>query len=273
MPFIDDASLTYLLKFVREASGVELTAEKAYLAEYRLRPIATAERVDDLQQLCRRLVDPKEAPLRQKVLDAMTTHETLFFRDPAVFVRIKKILEAWGAEKSGAARRLRIWSAACSTGQEAYSIAMLLRETIPDISSWDVKILGTDIAVEPLAAAEDGLYAQLHVNRGLPTNYLLKYFTQEAKGWRVSGELKRLVEFRHASLLEPAPRGGPFDLVLCRNVMIYFNEATSRRVLSRLREALYAGGYLILGGSENLLSREDGFSPGLDGQPSVYKAV
>lgn len=273
MPFIDDASLTYLLRFVRESSGVELTLEKAYLAEYRLRPIATAENMGDLQQLCRRLADPKEAPLRQKVLDAMTTHETLFFRDPLVFARIKKIMQSWAAEKSGAARRLRIWSAACSTGQEAYSIAMLLRETIPDCASWDIRILGTDIAAEPLIAAEDGLYAQLHVNRGLPTNFLMKYFTQEPKGWRVAADLKRLVEFRKGSLLEPPPRGGPFDLVLCRNVMIYFNEATSRQVLGRLREALYAGGYLILGGSENLLSRDAGFSPGLDGQPSVYRAV
>lgn len=273
MSFIDDASLTYLLRFVREASGVELTPEKAYLAEYRLRPIATEENMGDLQQLCRRLADPKEAPLRQKVLDAMTTHETLFFRDPLVFARIKKILQSWVAERSGASRRLRIWSAACSTGQEAYSMAMLLRETIPDISFWDIKILGTDIAAEPLKAAEDGVYAQLHVNRGLPTNYLMKYFTQEAKGWQVSGDLKRLVEFRKASLLELPPQGGPFDLVLCRNVMIYFNADTSRQVLARLREALHAGGYLILGGSENLQNRETGFSAGLDGQPCVYKAV
>jgi chemotaxis protein methyltransferase CheR len=275
MPFIDDESLTKVLAFVKTASGVEMTPEKAYLAEFRLRPIAKAQNMEDLSQLWKRLGDPKELVLRQQVIDAMTTHETLFFRDPAVFARIKKILEALVVAKNaaGGKRRLRVWSAACSTGQEAYSIAILLRETIPDLDDWDARILGTDIAAEPLETCESGLYPLLHINRGLPVSYLVKYFTQEPTGWRVKPALKKLATFRKESLFGEVPIGAPFDIVLCRNVLIYFSDADSKAVLARMRLALMTGGHLILGGSENLLGREAGFSAGVDGLPSVYKAV
>ena len=275
MTFIDAASLTKVLAFVKDASGVELSGEKAYLAEFRLKPVAAAAKLQDLNELWQKIANPRETELRQQVIDAMTTHETLFFRDPSVFARIRKALEVIATEKNalGGKRRLRIWSAACSTGQEAYSIAILLRETIPDIDQWDARILGTDIAAEPLAFAEKGLYPFLQVNRGLPVGYLVKYFHQEPTGWSVGPALRKLATFRRETLFGEPPIGFPFDMVLCRNVLIYFNEEDSRKVLARVRSALTTGGYLVLGGSENLLGRDKGFSPGIDGLPSLYRAV
>lgn len=271
MSNVDTASMQDIIRFVRESCGVHLTEAKAYLVEYRLKPVMSSEGIDTLPMLCGLLRRPEREELRRRVLDAMTTHETLFFRDPPVFAWLRDHLSSLACSRPS--RRLRIWCAACSTGQEPYSVAMLLRECIPGLESWDARIVATDVAESTLETARAGHFSTLQINRGLPTRMHLRWFDPDGAGWRVKPEVRSLVDFQRSNLLRETPLGGPFDLVLCRNVLIYFDQQTVAMVLARLRAALAADGVLVLGAGENVLVSPEGFRTAEGSESGIFHAA
>ena len=199
--------------------------------------------------------------LHQKVVEAMTTNETLFFRDARAFDMLaRSILPALIAERS-AQRSLNIWCAACSSGQEPYSVAMLLREHRPSLEGWRIAITASDISRDMIARAHAGRYSRLEVNRGLPAALLVKYFEQHGPAWEIRPEIRRMVGFREINLIHDWPNLRDIHLVLMRNVLIYFDRATKKRILERIARLLDPRGYLILGGSETTINIDDSFEP------------
>lgn len=267
--FVDPAGAAYIIRFVREATGVVLTPDKAYLIEARLRPVADAVGATSLAGLVTRMLGTEGEDIRQRVIEAMTTHETSFFRDASVFVSLREIL-TFRFRRDKPQKSLRIWSAACSTGQEPYSIAVLTNEVFRGLG-WDVSIVGTDIAPEVVLRAKAATYNRQEVNRGLPMPFLTRYFTQNRFTWKAKPDLTDRTRFEVSNLLEETPPGGPFDIILCRNVLIYYDDPTSRKVLARLHAALATKGVLVLGGTENLIGRESGFTALERRVPGVYE--
>lgn len=251
-----EADFDYLRRFLKARSGLDLGPSKRYLAETRLLPICRERGYGSPAVLLRELRREPEGDLARVVVDAMATNETSFFRDRAPFDALRETVLPGLLEARGGSRRLRVWSAACSTGQEPYSLAMLLDDMAPALAGWQVSILATDISGAAVERAGAGLYSQLEVQRGLPIGYLLRHFTQEAGGWRISAALRAAVEFRRVNLLDDLRRLGRFDLVLCRNLMIYLDGPTKADVMARLTAALAPGGRLCLGAAESGLGHE-----------------
>lgn len=220
-------------------------------------PVLEQEKLASLNELCHRLRNQPSEPLRRKVVECMTTHETLFFRDPAVFDALRsELIPSLVRERQGT-RTLRIWSAACWSGQEPYSLAMLLLEA--GLAGWNLQILGTDLSYQILDRARSGQYLQIEVNRGLPAQLLVKYFQRTGRQWQIKEEVRRMVRFTPFDLRQPMNTLGPFDLVLCRNVLIYFELETRRRILTNLRTTIVPGGYLLLGSSETTFNLDESF--------------
>ena len=235
---------------VKLRSGLALGPEKAYLVETRLAALASRLGVRDYTALIPRL--RTDRALQDEVVEALTTNETLFFRDAKPFEHLRiRGLPRLHAERA-AGLPLRIWSAAASTGQEAYSVAMLVSEMGPALKGRPVQILGTDIARATLARARAGSYTQFEVQRGLPARMLVKYFTKEADGWRLIRPIRDMAEFREWNLLSDPSSLGRFDVIFCRNVLIYFDAPTKARVLDMLASRLTTGGLLYLGGAETI---------------------
>ncbi|WP_375458096.1 CheR family methyltransferase [uncultured Enterovirga sp.] len=252
----------FLRRFLRERSGLDLQVERRYLAESRLRPVWRAAGLDSAGALIGRLMQREDGALSQAVLDAMATHETMFFRDRATFETLKSVVLPRLVAARGRVRRLRIWSAAASTGQEAYSVAMLLADLpAPGLSGWQVTILGTDLSEAVLARARTGTYSQFEVQRGLPIRSLLQHFTQGSEGWTVSPALRRAVEFRTFNILDDMRPLGRFDLVLCRNLLIYLDGPTKARLLAKLAGVLAPDGVLCLGATETPHGLSGAFIP------------
>ena len=249
----------YVRQLVRAESAMTLDAGKEYLVESRLAPLARQEGFPSYLHLVKRLRAGPVGPLHRRVVEAMTNTETSFFRDAGAFGMIaRSILPALMAERS-AARSLHIWCAACSTGQEPYSLAMLLRECRPAIEGWDVRIIATDMSRDVLARARAGRYTQFEVNRGLPAHCLVKYFTQHGTEWELRPDIRRMVEFREMNLIHPWAQLPPMHLILMRNVLIYFDVATRKTILQRVDRVLDPGGYLVLGGAETTTNLDDSF--------------
>ena len=267
MAFVDPQSMVTLFEFLKRETGVSLTIEKAYLVESRLKPLLADHGIESLKGLCDIL--PSRVDLRSKVLQAMTTHETLFFRDDTVYKALAKIFTE-DLPALCPTRRLRIWSAACSTGQEPYSLSMHLMESLPDAARWDIKIVATDVADESLAFASEGVYGLHEINRGLPTAFCMKYFVQEGRRWKVVDALRSLIRFEKGNLFKEPPEGGPFDMIFCRNVLIYFEHEDCLKVLKNLHGSLASRGLLILGATENLLNRSKGYEPHASRVPGIY---
>jgi chemotaxis protein methyltransferase CheR len=204
------------------------------------------------------------------VVEAMTTNETYFFRDPAHYEAIRTVLLARLKEDRRDTKKLRFWSAAASTGQEAYSLAMLLLET--GFADWNVQILGTDFSSQVLERARSGKYQQIEVNRGLPAARLIKYFTRSGVDWQLSEAVRRLAHFETIDLRKSMRALGPFDLVFCRNVMIYFDPETKKKILKELHGTLFRGGWLLLGGAETAFGVEEFFERQTVGNAIVYIA-
>lgn len=246
-------TFTFVSTLVRRESAIQLGPGKEYLIESRLLPLAREagiHGVNAVDQFVRRLRQQPERGHLVRVVEALTTNETSWFRDGAPFTALRDtVLPEVRRANPG---QLRIWSAACSTGQEPYSIAMTLLEA----GEQRFSILATDLSNEVLARAEEGLYSQLEVNRGLPASMLVRYFCRAGAGWRVNAHPRALVSFRQHNLLEPPPGDGPFDIVFLRNVLIYFDAATKRDVLARLRRVVRPGGYLVLGAAESTLGMD-----------------
>ncbi|MBI5838268.1 MAG: protein-glutamate O-methyltransferase CheR [Candidatus Eisenbacteria bacterium] len=221
------------------------------LLEARLAPVMESARLATGHELLRALVGPRSELLRERVLDRVTTHETSFFRDRGPFDALRDRVFPELAVRLGRARPIRVWCAACSTGQEPYSVAMLARESAPGIANHSLEILATDVSRDSVARAYSGVYSQMEVNRGLSPERLRRYMEPEGRHWRVTRPIREMVMFRqHNLVLEPPPLGG-FDVVLCRNVLMYFGLDVRPRVFAALHDALHPGGYLFLGAAES----------------------
>jgi chemotaxis protein methyltransferase CheR len=260
------ASLAGLLK---ARSGLVLGLDKTYLLETRLAVLMRREKLVDLNVLAERLARPGSEALTREVVEAMTTNESFFFRDDKPFqhFRTRALARLAAARSPGAA--LRIWSAASSTGQEAYSLAMILAESKSVIGDRQVEIIGTDIARDALTRAREGQYTQFEVQRGLPVQYLLKYFTKEEPHWRISPAIRQMAQFRELNLLGDLRPLGRFDVVFCRNVLIYFDHTTKTKVLEAIAALMPPDGVLYLGGAESVLGITSRFVP-LPGERGVY---
>jgi chemotaxis protein methyltransferase CheR len=255
-----DPDYTYIRELVRERSAIVLEPSKAYLIESRLTPLARSEGVGTLQQLIIRLRGDRNGALVRKVVEAMTTNETSFFRDRHPFDALRQQIIPELRASREPTKMLNVWSAACSTGQEAYSVAMVLHEHFPDLtSSWRVRILGTDLSGQVVERARRGSFSQLEVNRGLPATLGVKYFRREGLEWFVRDALKQMTEFREMNLVEPWPSLPPMDVVFLRNVLIYFDTETKKAILKRVRQVLRPDGYLFLGGAETTLNIDESF--------------
>jgi chemotaxis protein methyltransferase CheR len=257
---MNDLEFAWVRGFLHSRAGLWLDDDKAYLAEFRLEPLARREGFSSLSSLIAHLADSPANGLHARVLEAMTTNETSFFRDVHPF----DVLRGWVLPKLIAERRderrLVVWSAACSSGQELYSLAMILRdEFAAALADWDVRLIGSDLSSAMVARAREGLYTQLEVNRGLPAVCLLNHFEKQGLDWRLRAEITRRVEFRVLNLLEtwtdlPAP-----DVVLLRNLLIYMTADVRRALLGRIRRFLRPGGILVLGAAESLLGQDEGY--------------
>ncbi|NUQ62005.1 MAG: protein-glutamate O-methyltransferase CheR [Pirellulales bacterium] len=271
---VSPKDILFVAQFVQELTGVVLDETKAYLVESRLSGLARTAGCASYQELCQKARSSGDRRLQDQVIDAITTHETLFFRDNSPFeaLRQKVVPELVAAKARPPARRkIRIWSAACSTGQEPYSIAMTLWDTIPDVLAWDVNILGTDISDSAVTQASLGRFSSHEIQRGMNPAMLAKFFRQEAGGWKVKDELRSLVSFRRCNLLDSLGGLGPFDVIFCRNVAIYFSGETRRNLFLRLADHLTPDGYLFVGASESLSDLGPRFAPQYHGRTIHYR--
>lgn len=245
-----DQDYEYLRELVLAQSANLIAPSRNALFETRLAPVARLAGAQDLEGLVSMLQTDRPARLHRAVAEAMTVNETSFFRDLWPWDAMRQNVIPKLMETNRQQKRLRIWSAASSTGQEAYSLAMLIREDFPELSRWDVKIIGTDIAEAVVEYARKGCYRRLEVNRGLPVKMLMRYFEREGEVWQVKDALRQMCEFRFSNLCDP-PAGLPvFDLVLLRNVLLYFPPQERCRVLSHAHRQLHPSGYLLLGNAE-----------------------
>ncbi|MEA3028383.1 MAG: chemotaxis protein methyltransferase CheR, partial [Alphaproteobacteria bacterium] len=251
----------YLRKLLKTRSGLVLSAEKHYLVESRLLPVARRNGLFNLTGLVSRLRGPDSEPLIVEVVEAMTTNESFFFRDKVPFEHFRDSIMPALLSSRAANRRIRIWCAAAATGQEPYSLAISLREMGKDLRGWKVEIVATDLSTEVLEKAKSGVYSQFEVQRGLPALMLIKYFSQVGETWQIAPEIRGMVKFMPLNLLNDFAHLGRFDLVLCRNVLIYFDQATKIGVLERIADVTERDGFLVLGGAETVVGLTDRFRP------------
>jgi chemotaxis protein methyltransferase CheR len=259
----------YIRTLVKRSSAMVLDDGKEYLIQARLANLVRQEGVPTIEHLVAKLRERPDSPLHNRVVEAMTINETSFFRDVNPFEVLKRhVLPA--LQKARAQNRtLNIWSAACSSGQEPYSLAMLLRDCFPDLASWRIRITATDLCSQVLDKAKQGKFTQLEVNRGLPAPMLVKHFVQDGTEWLVKPEVRSLVDFRQMNLSAPWQGLPPMDVVLMRNVLIYFDVETKRRLLGYLRDVLRPDGYLFLGAAETTFNI-DGTFEAIEQNRTIY---
>jgi chemotaxis protein methyltransferase CheR len=249
----------FIAHLAHTQAAIVLEAGKEYLVESRLGELASTLGMPGIEHLIREVRSKPQSDLVRKVIDALTTNETLFFRDFHPFEALKKSVIPEIMEKRAAVRQLSIWCGACSTGQEPYSLAMLLRENFPALRDWKVSILATDLSPRVLKSAEAGVFSQLEVNRGLPATLLVKYFAKEGDKWHIKDDVRKLITFRELNLVQPWPVMQPFDLIFLRNVMIYFDVPTKKTILKRMRGCLLPHGYLFLGSAETTVNLDPSY--------------
>ena len=256
---VDDFNL--LAKLIKDRSGLTLTRDKAYLLESRLLPVARKWNLKNLDELVARLRTKQEQPLIRDVVEAMTTNESFFFRDIKPFDQFKQVVLPYLMQARAASRTIKIWSAACSSGQEPYTLAMILKEEKARLAGWNIDILATDLSTDILAKAQAGLYSQFEVQRGLPIQLLVKYFKQAGDRWQIDAAVREMVRYRPFNLLDELSGLGQFDVIFCRNVLIYFDQPTKQMVLERMAKQLAPDGFLYLGGAETVVGITDKFQP------------
>ncbi|MBK3735924.1 CheR-type MCP methyltransferase [Azospirillum brasilense] len=254
---------------LKQRSGLVLTRDKAYLLESRLMPVARKWNMKGLEELASTVRTRKDEALLRDITEAMTTNESSFFRDQKPFDQFRQIVLPRLLEARSAKRSIRIWSAACSSGQEAYSLAMLLNEDAAKLAGWRIEIVGTDISAEMVERSKSGIYTQFEVQRGLPIQMLVKHFKQQGDKWQISQQLRQMASFREFNLLGDLSALGQFDIVFCRNVLIYFDQPTKTKVLEAISRQMPQDGVLYLGGAETVLGITDRFKP-VDGQRGLY---
>ncbi len=256
---ISPVDFEYLRTLMRDQTAIVIDAGKEYIAESRLACLVSEEGFPTIRDLVHELRSTSFNGLHRKVVNAMTNNETWFFRDLLPFQAMRKsILPAMMAARKEE-KTLRIWSAACSCGQEPYSIAMSIREGFPELKSWRVQILATDVSSSVLQRAECGRYRQLEINRGLPAQLLSRYFSRSGIEWEISPEIRKCVDFRVLNLVERWPEIPMMDIIFIRNVLIYFDIETKKKILEKIRRQLRPDGYMLLGGAETTLNLSDQF--------------
>lgn len=254
----------FLRKLLKARSGLVLSAEKHYLVESRLLPVARKAGLFNLTGLVARLKAPDAEPLIVEVVEAMTTNESLFFRDKVPFDHFRDTIMPELLEARAARRRIRIWCAAAATGQEPYTLAICLKEMGRELRGWRIEIVASDLSRTVLEKAQSGIYSQFEVQRGLPALLLIKYFAQIGEHWQIAPELRGMVKFLPLNLLHDFSHLGMFDVVFCRNVLIYFDQATKIDVLERIAKQTERDGFLVLGGAETVVGLTEAFRPVAD---------
>ncbi|SDH46484.1 CheR family methyltransferase [Roseospirillum parvum] len=258
----------YLSKMLRDRSGLVLTKDKAYLLESRLMPVARKRGYKGLEDLVTQLRNRDET-LANDVTEAMTTNESFFFRDVKPFDQFRQIVLPNLLKARATRKNFRIWCAAASSGQEPYTLAMILKEEAARLNGWRHDILGTDLSKEILSKAQRGIYSQFEVQRGLPIQMLVKYFKKADDMWEIDPAVRSMVQYKPWNLLQDLKPLGSFDVVFCRNVLIYFDQPTKTKVLNSIADLLADDGVLYLGGAETVLGISDRFKP-IPGQRGVY---
>lgn len=262
----------YLQGMLKERSGLVVTPEKVYLLETRLLPVAHRHGYKNIDELVDALKTRHDESIAVDITEAMNTHESLFFRDSSPFELFKKTILPQLLKRRADKKSFRIWCAACSSGQEPYSLAMTLDEEASKLQGWKTEIIATDISHSVLDRAAQGLYSQFEVQRGLPVQMLVKHFTREEEHWRLNTDIRDKVHFRHLNLLEDMRGLGKFDIVFCRNVLIYFDVETKGKVLGGVSTVLKPDGVLFLGSAESTIGITDKFWP-VEAGRGVYKHV
>jgi len=257
---VTPADYDYLRKLLKDRSGLILSADKQYLVESRLTPLARKAGIATLGELVSKLKAGNER-LTVDVVEAMTTNESFFYRDKVPFDHFKDAIMPSLIASRAKERRIRIWCAAASTGQEPYSLAMCLKDMKDKIAGWRVDIVGTDLSTEVLEKAKAGLYSQFEVQRGLPIQMLVKHFVQTGDTWQISPEIRAMVQYKPLNLLADFAHLGNFDVVFCRNVLIYFDQETKIGVLNRIAKMLEGDGFLVLGAAETVVGLTEAFKP------------
>ncbi len=270
---LSTSDFTFVRELVRARSGVVLDEEKGYLADSRLRELAREVGFDSATDVVAAARAGRTPSLAQKLVEAMMTNETSFFRDGHPFEALRTTILPELLRRRAAERRLTIWCGACSTGQEPYSIAILLREHFPSLSAWDVRITGVDLDAEVLARARAGRYRRMEMGRGLPLELRTKYFDQDGTEWVLRGSVRKAVDFRQTNLLADAPPTNSVDVVFLRNVLIYFDVPTKRAVLERVHASLRPNGVLFLGGTETTWNIHDGFARIVCGRTHFFRPL
>jgi chemotaxis protein methyltransferase CheR len=249
----------FLRKLLKERSGLDLSSDKQYLVESRLIPLARRAGMPGIAELVAKIKAGSDA-LTAQVVEAMTTNETFFFRDKIPFDHLREAILPALAQARATRRALRIWCAASSTGQEPYSIAMCVKE-FAALAGWRVEIVATDLSQEVLEKSKAGIYSQFEVQRGLPIHMLVKYFTQTGELWQLNADIRAMVQHRQLNLLQDFSHLGTFDLIFCRNVLIYFDQNTKVGIFDRLARMLEGDGVLALGAAESVVGISDAFKP------------
>ena len=263
----------YLRAVVMEQSANRIDPSRNALFDTRLTPIARLSGATSLEDFVNMLKAGKPAHLHRAVAEAMTVNETSFFRDIGLFEMLRKIVLPELIERRTPKRQLRIWSAASSTGQEAYSMAMSVAEYFPDLAQWDIKIIGTDISRHVVDYAQRGRYRRIEVNRGLPARMLLKYMVRDGEEWEVAPRIRSMCEFRYANLCAPMPQLPVFDLVMLRNVLLYFSQHDRRTLFREIHRKIAPGGYLVLGNAEQAEDSTDLFEVEFAANCYFYRPV
>ncbi len=268
------ANFQYIAGLARDSAAIVIDPGKEYLVETRLSPIAEQEGFATLDDYINAMRAERVPGTRhERAVDALTTNETSFFRDFHPFETLRQHIIPKLIEQRSGFKRLSFWSAACSTGQEPYTIAMLLRECFPQLNDWTIQIVGTDLSPTVLKQAGRGSYSQFEVNRGLPASYLIKYFTKVDDRWVLKDNIRQMVKFSPMNLIKPWPILPVFDVVFIRNVMIYFDVETKKRILKRIRNCLQPAGSLFLGTAETTMNIDPQWTPTTLGRATVYQAV
>lgn len=271
MNTISRSDFNYICELVRRRAAIVLEPDKAYLIETRLTPLARQNGFDSLQALIASLRLNATDSLHHKVVEAITIHETSFFRDAHPFETLQTTILPNLLARRSASQTLAIWCAACSSGQEPFSVAMLAREHFPALVKGRLRIIATDLSGAVLARAREGLYSQTEINRGLPAMLLTRYFDKQGLHWQIKPDIRRMVDFRQNNLAENWPLLPQMDIIFMRNVLIYFGLETKKAILAKVRGILKPDGYLFLGSSETTLNLDAGFEPISMGKTICYQ--
>jgi len=253
---IAPAELKIISQYIQQISGIYLDQSKSYLFETRLSSIAEAQGCTSYQELCQKAQREPSKKIEREIIDAITTNETLFFRDKGPFELLQhkilpEVIDA-RSSKSPLKPAIKIWSAASSTGQELYSIAIVLKELLRETSGYNLNLLGTDISEAAIVQASYGKYNRFEIERGLDKKFLQKYFTLFGDSWKIKDEIRAMANFRKLNLMQPFTSLGKFDIIFCRNVAIYFTLEDRKRLFNKLADSLADDGYLIIGSTESL---------------------